>query len=84
MIGLDIAILISFASFIAVLLFNVYEFTKISKKMGEGFSELSSTLDGISATLGGVSATLKSVSENIQRNTKILERIEERLSKGER
>jgi hypothetical protein len=50
MIELDIVILISFASFIAVLLFNVYEFTKISKRTGEGFSELSSTLNGISST----------------------------------
>ena len=82
---------ISFACFIAVLLFNVYEFSSIAGQfsktsgvMDKGFRQLSKDHGTMIKKMDGgfkkVSGVLKGAGESIERNTGILERIEARLS----
>jgi uncharacterized phage infection (PIP) family protein YhgE len=103
--ALTLTIGISFACFIGVLIFNVYEFRKISKELSKGFHELSVKMsedhkaiikglqglqEGMNTLQAGIKGlqegqkemmnVLQQISINLQNNTKVLERIEMKLS----
>jgi hypothetical protein len=73
---MDIAMGISLICFGAVLLFNVYEFSRISKRMAEEHGKM---IERMEKSFERTDSGFKEVSDNLIRVSEILDRIDSRI-----